>query len=167
MDAFGELAPPPAIREQSLLDGLQPLPSRWLQDEPDDVLPEDFEQRSARFGPEVPGYIQAIEFDQLIETACTCEIMIGLYFRPGDYVAEDGRGIAIYPGEHDSPALREKILKAIIVGVHRTPVQDSEFSIRHLVEIGVRALSPGVARTHREKIMALDLTRRMLLGCAG
>ena len=147
------------------LDGLEPLPSRWLLDEPENALPEDFEQRSARFGPEEPGYIQAIEFDQLIETARTCQIMIGLYFRPGDYVVEDGRGIAICPREHDSPALRGRILKAIIIGVHRTPVQDSEFSIRHLVEIGVRALSPGtndpytaVAVVHR---LSASLSRLM------
>lgn len=61
--------------------------------------------------------------------------------------------------------LRKEILKAIIVGVHRTPVQDSEFGIRHLVEIGVRALSPGtndpytaVAVVHR---LSASLSRLM------
>jgi uncharacterized membrane protein len=148
-----------------ILDGIGPLPSRLVQDDPEDTLPKDFEQRSACFGPDVSGYVQGIEFDQLIETARTCQIMIGLYFRPGDYVVEDGRGIAIYPDEHDSPALRGKILGAIIRGVHRTPVQDREFAIRHLVEIGVRALSPGtndpytaVAVVHR---LAASLSRLM------
>jgi uncharacterized membrane protein len=36
------------------------------------------------------------------------------------------------------------VAKGITVGVHRTPVQDIEFSIRHLEEIAVRVLSPGI-----------------------
>jgi uncharacterized membrane protein len=85
-----------------------------------------------------------IEFDQLVETGRSCDIMIVLHFKPGDYLAKGGHGIAIYPREHDNSTLREKILDAIVIGAHRTPVQDPEFSIRHLVEIGARALSPGV-----------------------
>jgi uncharacterized membrane protein len=127
-----------------ILDEIEPLPSRVLQDDPQHALPEDLEQRSTCFGPDVPGYIQGIEFDQLIETGRSCGIMIVLHFRPGDYLAKGGRGIAIYPREHDRPALRKKILGAIVMGTHRTPVQDPEFSIRHLVEIAVRALSPAV-----------------------
>jgi uncharacterized membrane protein len=127
-----------------VLDEIEPLPSRLVQDDPEDALPENFEQRSAYFGPDVSGYVQGIEFDQLVQTAHAREIMIGLHFRPGDYLVKGGRGIAICPREHDSLALRRKILGAIVVGAHRTPVQDPEFSIRHLVEIGVRALSPGV-----------------------
>jgi uncharacterized membrane protein len=127
-----------------ILDEIEPLPSRLPQDDPEDALPKDFEQRSACFGPDVSGYVQGIEFDQLIETGQSYGIMIALHFRPGDYLAKGGRGIAICPREHDGPALREKILGAIVMGAHRTPVQDPEFSIRHLVEIGVRALSPGV-----------------------
>jgi uncharacterized membrane protein len=148
-----------------ILDELELLPSRLLQDDPEDALPENFEQRSACFGPAAPGYIQAIEFDRLVETGRSCGVLIGLRFRPGDYVAKGGRGIAICPGERDSPALREKILGAIVVGVHRTPVQDPEFPIRHLVEIGVRALSPGtndpytaVAVVHR---LSASLSRLM------
>lgn len=126
-----------------ILDGLEPLSSRLPQDEPEAALPADYVERSARFGPRVPGYVQAIEFGRLVEAGRSCSVLIGLHFRPGDYLAEDGRGIALYPAERDEPALRERVLKAIIIGTHRTPVQDPEFAIRHLVEIGVRALSPG------------------------
>lgn len=127
-----------------ILDEIEPLPSRVLQDDPEHALPKDFERRSACFGPDISGYVQGIEFDQLVETGHSCGIVIALYFRPGDYLAKGGRGIGICPREHDSPALRETILGAIVMGAHRTPVQDPEFSIRHLVEIAVRALSPAV-----------------------
>jgi uncharacterized membrane protein len=36
------------------------------------------------------------------------------------------------------------VAEAVVVGAHRTPVQDLDFAIRHLVEIAVRALSPGI-----------------------
>jgi uncharacterized membrane protein len=127
-----------------ILDEIEPLPSPVPHDDPKDALPQDFEQRSICFGLDMSGYVQGIEFDQLVETGHSCGIVIALYFRPGDYLAKGGRGIAIYPRERDNAALRETILRAIVVGAHRTPVQDPEFSIRHLVEIGVRALSPGV-----------------------
>lgn len=150
----------------ALLKDFQPLPSNPPQDEAEeDALPEDFAERAAYLGPSVPGYIQAIEFDRLVEAGRSRDVLIGLSFSPGDYLAEDGRGIAIYPADHDSPALRQAILGAIVVGRHRTPVQDPEFAIRHLVEIGVRALSPGtndpytaVAVVHR---LSASLSRLM------
>lgn len=130
------------------LAGLEPLenngPDAPRDEEARDVLPEDFEHRASHFGTKKAGYVQAIGHTSLMEAACACDAMIGLYFGPGDYVARDGRGIAIYPKDKDTPELREKILEAISVGAHRTPVQDVEYSIRHLVEIGVRALSPGI-----------------------
>jgi len=127
-----------------LLKKLEPLGPEARKNDPEEALPDDFEQGAVRFGPEVAGYIQAVEFDALIEVGCSFGVVIGLYFQPGDFVAQNGRGIAIYPREKDSPELRRKILGAIAVGVHRTPVQDIEYPIRHLVEVAVRALSPGI-----------------------
>lgn len=150
-----------------LLDELEPLPANTPQDEPEDAIPEDVERRSAYFGPAVGGYIQGVEFEQLVEIGRSCDAVIGLRFRPGDYVAKGGRAIAVFPRERDGRVLREKILSAIVMGVHRTPMQDPEFPIRHLVEIGVRALSPGtndpytaVAVVHR---LSASLSRLMEL----
>ena len=135
------------------------------KDEPEHAIPEDFERRAAYFGPASCGYIRGVEFEQLVEIGRSCDAVIGLRFRPGDYTAKGGRAIAVYPCERDGPVLREKILGAIVIGVHRTPMQDPEFPIRHLVEIGVRALSPGtndpytaVAVVHR---LSASLSRLM------
>ena len=40
------------------------------------------------------------------------------------------------------------IQSGIVIGRERTPVQDLEFSIRQLVEIALRALSPGINDPH-------------------
>ena len=152
-----------------LLKKLEPLGPEARKNDPEEALPDDFEQRAVRFGPEVAGYIQAIEFDALIEVGCSFDVVIGLYFQPGDFVAQNGRGIAIYPREKDSSQLRQKILEAIAVGVHRTPVQDIDYPIRHLVEVAVRALSPGindpytaVAVVHRLSASLSQLMERAL-----
>jgi len=42
------------------------------------------------------------------------------------------------------PPLEESITEAIVIGASRTPIQDIEYPIRQLVEIALRALSPGV-----------------------
>jgi uncharacterized membrane protein len=68
----------------------------------------------------------------------------GLHFRPGDYVTGSGQAIGLYPSDRATPELARAVAGAISLGVQRTPVQDLEFSIRHLVEIAVRALSPGI-----------------------
>ena len=46
--------------------------------------------------------------------------------------------------EDSDDEVARAVNRALIVGTHRTPVQDLEFSIDQLVEIAVRALSPGI-----------------------
>lgn len=52
--------------------------------------------------------------------------------------------MTIWPGEKVDEALSEKINDIFIVGPERTLEQDVEFAISQLVEIAVRALSPGI-----------------------
>lgn len=111
---------------------------------PEAALPEDYERRAAFFGPTRAGYVQGIEFEDIVEAAQQADVLVGLRFRAGDFVVEGSEGIGIYPGERSSDRLAEAVRRAVIVGVHRTPVQDPDFSIRHLVEIAVRALSPAI-----------------------
>lgn len=152
-----------------VLGQLPPLKDGEDTSDPAAALPPDFARLATRFGPRRAGYIQAIEFRALTDIARRSDAIIGFSFRPGDYVAEGGRGIAIYPGSADTPQLRGLILETLSIGVHRTPVQDPEYPVRHLVEIAVRALSPGtndpytaVAVVHRlssclARAMRLDM----------
>lgn len=112
--------------------------------DPEDALPGGFHDQAAFFGLPSSGYAQAIEVRRIIDAAREADVLIGLNLRAGDFVIPNGRAFGIYPAERASPALAETVEKAFTLGVHRTPVQDLEFSIRHLVEIAVRALSPGI-----------------------
>jgi uncharacterized membrane protein len=128
---------------QSQLDALDPIPDS-RNEELEHQLPKDYGTAARFLGPVADGYVEGIEFEALLAEARRADALIGLAFRPGDYVAVDGGGIGVYPGDRCTPELEEAIQEAITIGPHRTPNQDPEFSIRHLVEIAVRALSPGI-----------------------
>lgn len=125
------------------LSKLAPIGTDRAETDPVAALPPDFDQRASRFGPVRSGYIRAMEFSRLADVAAASGALVAFSFRPGEYVAADGHGIGIYPAEADMPELRRQVLNCLSIGVHRTPAQDPEYSIRHLVEIAVRALSPG------------------------
>lgn len=120
-------------------------PLRAPPDEkPDRLLPDAFAEAAFRFGPGKAGYIRAIAFDRLVEVAQDADCFVGLDFRAGDFVVEDGKGIGILSSRPVSEALRRAVREAVVIGAHRTPVQDVEFSIRHLVEVALRAMSPSL-----------------------
>jgi uncharacterized membrane protein len=130
---------------QELSDTLDTMgPIEPEQSDPDAALPDDFYERAAFFGPNATGYVRTIDFDRLVAAGHEADALIGLTFRPGDFVIESGGVIGIYPEERATQEMAEAARQAIVIGAHRTPVQDPDFSIRHLVEIAVRALSPGI-----------------------
>jgi uncharacterized membrane protein len=114
------------------------------QPKADDVLPADFDERAASLWLSGEGYVQTIDYERLVETACRHKAVVRLDFRAGDFIMRGSHKADIYPGRLLGPDLVTGIEGAILVGEERTEVQDLEFSIRHLVEIAVRALSPGI-----------------------
>src|SRR5690606_28988855 len=118
---------------------LASLPPLRGQAEPvaEEVIPSDFDDRAAFLVPRESGYVQAIELDSIVAAAQAADALVGLYFRAGDFVLEGGRGIAVYPAERLDDDLAERITACLMIGAHRTPQQDPDFSIRHLVEIAV------------------------------
>jgi uncharacterized membrane protein len=90
------------------------------------------------------GYVQAIDFGRLEKCACEAEATIRLDIRAGHHVIPGAAVGWVSPSSGDKPPLHEQVRSAIMIGGERTPDQDIEFSIRQLVEIGVRALSPGI-----------------------
>jgi uncharacterized membrane protein len=105
---------------------------------------QDLEEGGARIRLPREGYVQSVEYDELIAWAAKRGAIIGLDFRPGDFVVEGDRRVLVHPCPGDPEQVRKEIEKFIVSGQRRTPTQDIEFAIRHLVEVAVRALSPGV-----------------------
>jgi uncharacterized membrane protein len=90
------------------------------------------------------GYVQAIEYAELVKLAHDHDVTLTLRFRGGSHLLAGGRHVLVLPQERASDELAGKIADAIVLGAERTPTQDLEFSMRQMVEVGLRALSPGI-----------------------
>ncbi len=91
------------------------------------------------------GYVQAIDYDGIVAAACAADAHVELAIRPGQH-ALPGRVFAyITPKKAaENDGLCQAVVGAMVIGRERTSVQDIEFSVRQLVEIALRALSPGI-----------------------
>lgn len=91
------------------------------------------------------GYIQSIGYDDLVKLAEEHDAYISLCSKPGDFVVEGQCIGCVYsPAAADTAHLASRIIQAILLGQYRSATQDIEYSIRHMVEIALRALSPSV-----------------------
>lgn len=107
-------------------------------------LPVAFEHQARPVGAALDGYLQLVDADALMELACEEDLLIRLERRPGHYLVK-GRAMAmVWPGDKVTEALAERLNAAFVLGNQRTATQDLEFSFLQLVEIAVRALSPGI-----------------------
>lgn len=107
-------------------------------------IPALFDETARPVHAEKDGYVQFIDADALMHIATQENLLLRLAKRPGHYVTAGIPLVLIRPGDRVNEDLSKRINEAIILGKQRTPVQDVEFTVSQLVEIAVRALSPGV-----------------------
>lgn len=89
------------------------------------------------------GYIRVIDYSRLAELAARHDTRIALTVRTGDFVHTEMPLVRLEQEQLEEP-LAHRIRECFALGASRTPEQDLEFSIDELVEIALRALSPGV-----------------------
>jgi uncharacterized membrane protein len=126
------------------------FPNELGDDSPADLESETAESASAGDEPKgravsarSDGYIQSVATKQLLETATENDVVIHVLHRPGHFLVE-GQPLARYQPADDAAPLDDSIADAFLLGSVQTPTQDFEFVANQLVEIAVRALSPGV-----------------------
>jgi uncharacterized membrane protein len=91
-----------------------------------------------------PGYLQAIDYTALVQTAQAHALVIKLERMVGDFVARDSPLLSIWPGEQVSQAFMDDLYSAFDIGTERTMFDDVLFGIRQLVDIALKAISPAV-----------------------
>ncbi len=91
------------------------------------------------------GYIQSINYQALVSAAAEVDAVVRFESQPGQFVVQ-GSVLAVAEGDRLSQTqLEDEFLRAVIrIGVRRTLLQDPEFAIAQIVEIALRAMSPGV-----------------------
>jgi uncharacterized membrane protein len=105
----------------------------WRDDEPSDPVaaPRD-------------GYLQSVDTGRLVELAAASDLRIRLLVRPGQWLIADSPVARIAPPGRKSPRVDTDFARALVTGPRRTPVDDVEVDLQRLVEIALRALSPGI-----------------------
>lgn len=141
--------------ERDLLDSMETLYPEEAGLEEGDVeprldppaLPEGFESESVPVTAEESGYIQKVELDKVLVLARERNLVISLDRSPGAFVTRGTVLARVWPpGQADEEAVRS-LRASIALEDERTPIQDLEFPISQLVEIAIRALSPGINDT--------------------
>ncbi|MEH6714305.1 DUF2254 domain-containing protein [Parasphingorhabdus flavimaris] len=89
------------------------------------------------------GYIDIIDFDTLDEVAREHEATIAIKVRTGDFIHPNVTIVELSGIEADDK-ISAKIADCFSVSGMRTATQDLEYLIDELVEIALRALSPGI-----------------------
>jgi uncharacterized membrane protein len=121
-------------------DGIE----RDLEGEAGRRIAEDNHDHSANVFAVRSGYLQALDHRGLLEVAAEKDLLVLLLCRPGDFVVEGSPLITVKSSEDINKGLAGRLSSAVIVGAQRTPEQDAEFAVHQLVEVAIRALSPGI-----------------------
>ena len=126
------------------IEAMPPFEPGAVEPEPAEVLPADFDTLSVIVTAREEGYVEAVDYERMVEIATRHGLVVHLHFAAGLYMCKGGWLAAVYPGSSLTSQVDAALQEAVTIGDARTPTQDLEFSIRHLVDIALRALSPGV-----------------------
>ncbi len=130
--------------DQLFPDNMGKQGRRATTDPPDVGFIEAFDSEAQPVGSDGDGYLQNVDGDALLELATEKDLIIRLTQKPGSYVVSGYPLVFIRPGTRVNDELAKKIQPLFVMGVQRTADQDIEFGVNQLVEMAVRALSPGI-----------------------
>jgi len=114
-------------------------------------LARDPEEIAAKLQPERgpvtatrSGYVQAVDGKSLARLGEAYSCTVRTMCKPGDFVMEGSPLAVIHGKEPPDEDIFGRVAGGFILGDNRTATQDVEFVLMELVEIAVRALSPGI-----------------------
>jgi uncharacterized membrane protein len=116
-----------------------------VEDAPVPAPPASFWEGAVPVADSRRGYLQQLDAEGLADWAAEHGTSIRLLVRPGSYVFP-GTPVAVARPKVDG--IGQAILGATVLGAERVSSEDLEFAVRQLVEVAVRALSPGINDPH-------------------
>lgn len=109
-----------------------------------DLDRESLELENRRcIGFEKGGYVQMIDYEALCRAAVRFDLILVVQVVPGEFVLPKGKYVEIRSREPVGNSVESEIHEAFVIGPERTSAQDLGYSVRQLVEIALRALSPS------------------------
>lgn len=110
--------------------------ARWLERQRQIVIP----------APK-SGYLQSYDEDALVDLACEREVVLRLHQSVGEFVVFDTPFVTVYTNAPLDEDMVAEVYDAFGINALRTIEQDAGFGIRQIVDIALKALSPGVNDT--------------------
>ncbi len=89
------------------------------------------------------GWVQQVDYDALFEVLAD-GATLRLDTAPGRYAIPNTPLCTIWPPPEDPELVGKAVAAAIIIGETRTTQQDAAYGLRQLVDVALKALSPGV-----------------------
>lgn len=93
------------------------------------------------------GYIQSVDDGALLRLAVQHRVLVRVWRGVGDFVVEGAPIAAVADGPAVPDTLGRKLNRAFVVGTYRTMVQDVGFGLQQVVDVALKALSPGINDT--------------------
>ncbi len=121
--------------------GKSELPDWW--NTPSE-LPPDYEDNLYSVLASESGYLRVIDNIGILDIAIEDDLILRIENHPGDFIVKASPIVMVWPGSKVDEEMQNRIRSTLLVGNKRTSEQDAEFAIDQLVEIAIRALSPGI-----------------------
>ncbi|MGP1345345.1 MAG: DUF2254 domain-containing protein [Phycisphaerales bacterium] len=93
------------------------------------------------------GYVQSVDLDGMVALARERETIVRVLHAPGVFVVEGSPIVEIGCAGEPDRATIDALRAVVAIGHQRTMVQDAGFGIRQIVDVALKALSPGVNDT--------------------
>ncbi|GJM15085.1 MAG: hypothetical protein DHS20C13_04120 [Thermodesulfobacteriota bacterium] len=107
-------------------------------------LPVDYEDDLYSVTSPKSGYLRVIDNAGVLDIAIEKDLILRIENHPGNFIVKGSPIVTVWPGSKVDDEIQNNISSTLLIGNKRTSEQDTEFAIDQLVEIAVRALSPGI-----------------------
>jgi uncharacterized membrane protein len=111
------------------------------------------------------GYVESIDGDALLRWAQEHGAILRMERGIGEFVIEGTPLISVAGSNRPDDETRAELNALYVIGRHRTVDQDASFGIRQLVDIALKALSPGINDT-TTAVMCVDYLGAILVRLA-
>jgi len=117
-------------------------------DTEDDLTPDPLIERKWRAVPaRESGYIQSVDNTALLRLAREQKTVVRMDYGIGEFVVENTALVSVALENPPSPEMIAALQATFGISRHRTVEQDAAFGIRQLVDVTLKALSPGINDT--------------------
>lgn len=109
-----------------------------------DALPRGFPQGAQTIAARHSGYLVAVDEDRLARLAHERNLILKLEHRPGHFITAEENLLDAWPEMPLDEEFLDEVADCILLGPQRPSTEDVESGVDQLVEIALRALSPGI-----------------------